>query len=156
MLKITLGGSDVNIVERFRYSKERVTTAAIEKMTALLTKLQQKAQARASGPYSTTGALESSILPPDVYISGYKIIGNIGWGEGVPYAQALEFGGKGPYPITATKKALLMLIEGEKVYARQIMHPPAPKKAFMSQSAEEMRAEIAEGIQEAVTGAISG
>lgn len=155
--RFDIGNSQLTLQERFRYSKEAVTNAAIEKMTSLLQQLRLKAQAYTKGPYSSKGDLAASIQEPDVFIQGYKIIGNIGYGEGLPYAVPLEKGGQSRYPIAAVnKKALMMMIDGKAVFAKYLsnLHPPAPRKAYMQHALDDMIGEIEAGLQEAVEGAL--
>jgi hypothetical protein len=157
MLKITLNGTDVVVEEKLRlFGGEKVLYAVWERMTQLLTKLQQRAVMKTSGPYSSTGALERSIQEPYVYIKDRRaVVGVITAGADVPYAWALEVGGAKQYPISTGKKALLFATLSEaRVFAKSVLHPPAPRKAYLGDSVQEMKDEIIEGLRDAVTGVV--
>ncbi len=102
---------------------------------------------------NVTGTLRRSITP-SVNASGAGIVlGRVG--TNVEYAAIHEFGGKTPPHVIEPKKAqaLAFFMGGKQVFAKRVNHPGSviPERSFMRTALEEMRPEIREEFQNALT-----
>jgi hypothetical protein len=99
-------------IAAYDLKSEKLLARLSERMTALMTKLQERARKNLSDTRSTkawvgaegspaaTGNLSDSIKNPKATVEGTTVVGSVDWGEGVPYAKIQEYGGiKGSYPI---------------------------------------------------------
>jgi hypothetical protein len=67
------------------------------------------------------------------------------------YGKVHEYGGQSAYVILpVTKKALRFLVGGKEVFAKSVLHPPLPQRAFMSPSLEENQDEMVQSLQETI------
>lgn len=153
----------------FLASRGPAVVAALKfKMDSLMLRLQQWIMERhLSAPegYSATmlhrrsGQLIRSIekLPTvqgdEGTVSGFvKGAGGVAW-----YGKIHEFGGIAPYLITAINaRALRFEINGEVIFRKSVMHPPAMARPFMSSSLQEMREAIIAELQTAGSTAFRG
>jgi hypothetical protein len=80
-----------------------------------------------------TGVLAGSVHATETTISATKISGAVEAASGPAfYGVAHEYGTTGPYEITAVRaRALQFVVGGREVYAKSVMHPAMPQRAFM-------------------------
>lgn len=73
-------------------------------------------------------------------------------------AWALEKGGKGFYPIEATKATVLRFFtkSGEKVFAKTVNHPPSQKFAYLATALEETEPLVPEKFREYIQAVFDG
>jgi hypothetical protein len=101
-LRLTYNNS---LLEALNSKTEKLLRALQERMTASMTKLQEKARENLADTRSpraqvSTGALSDSITNPRATVEGNEVIGRLDWGKDVPYAAIQEYGGrKAQYPI---------------------------------------------------------
>ena len=97
MINISFNGTDKQDISTFETKQQKVLAKLADRFTLSMQRLQEKAREKAAGPYSE-GALEDSIQAQPARIEGSTIIGNILWGEGIPYARTQELGSVDPRP----------------------------------------------------------
>ena len=99
-----------------------------------------------------TGMLASSVRVIPAKFSGTKIVGAIEAGRSAAlYAGVHEYGGSHAYQILSVKaRALSFVLDGRRVFAKSVLHPPARQRAFMRPSLDENAASIQEELSEAL------
>src|SRR5258708_4124488 len=148
MLKISfLGGSDQRLVEGLRAKGPAIIQVLMTKLNALIFILQSYIVSRKlSGQVLNrrTGVLAGSVRAIPAVLEGTKIVAAVEAAGGPAFYGAVhEYGGSGAYPIVATRaRALAFLMDGKKVFARSVMHPPAKVRPFMAPALEENAADI--------------
>ena len=137
---------------------DSLTSAVRDKVEELQAKLLAKVEANLSGDVlqSRTGALKSSVavaidLSADAF--GASIVS-----DGVPYAAIQEYGGHtAAHDIVPVKaRALAFAGAGGAVFARRVHHPGSviPARAPFGSALEALRAEIGDGLKQAVAEAL--
>lgn len=117
------------------------------KLTALLFQLQSYVVSqKLSGQILNrrTGILSGSIRANPATLEGTIISGNV-QGAGGPafYGAVHELGGSKEYSIVPVKaRALSFIRDGQRVFAKRVMHPPLRQRAFMGPSLDENAAKI--------------
>lgn len=74
-LKFTFSGTDVEVVAGLNSIVDKIGPALVEKMTLLMTKLQQKARAR-----TRVARVKASIRDPRAELQGTNVVGHLNWG----------------------------------------------------------------------------
>lgn len=159
MLSIEITGSR-ELAERFDRMPEEVRAALRRKITRLTLKLEEHVKTqKLSGQvlHTVSGRLKRSIHS-EVVDSGSMITGRVYSSGDVPYARIHEFGGKtAAHEIVATKaQALSFIMGGKRVFFRRVRHPGSvmPERSYLRSSLEDMRAEIVDGMVDAVREAV--
>lgn len=160
-LKFSLEGTEARLIASFESLSSRFLEALAKKMTIVMEKLQEKAQARAP---RISGKLQASIRNPRSEIAGTTILGTLEWGgsetttaDGSDYSQIVERGAK-PHvinPLTTKgtrshekgakrrfgKDHLAFYSErlGKAVFADYVFHPGVTGSHFMADSIQEMK-----------------
>lgn len=70
-LSFTFNGTDIQVVESFQFKSSRVVNALVEKMEAMMVKLQEKMQSK------TKGRVADSVRDPEAFVEGGKIVGTL-------------------------------------------------------------------------------
>lgn len=174
-LKLSLNNTDVQVVAALEVKNQRLITALVDRMTFLMTKLQQKiVTEKLSGQVLNrrSGTLAGSITNPEAHVDGTTITGSLQWGGGPAwYGRVHEFGGTRGYAINpiysraqqrkigkgtlAPFKVLRFISKsGQVVFAPYVFHPALPKRSFMESSLEEMKGEIISGLKSAIVGVL--
>lgn len=137
----------------------RLRVATEKKMIELTGALYEKVIENVSGKIlqTKTGQLRSSIfrfnnVENDVYV------GSVYVDPETPKAWALEKGGKGYYPIVATKAQVLHFFtkSGQEVFTKAVNHPPSREFAYMRTALEEMQELIPMGFKEYIQQVLGG
>lgn len=182
-LKLSLGNSAAEVVVGFESVSGRLQAALVEKMTALMTRLQQKAQAAAP---VRSGTLRDSIRNPQASAVGNKIIGTLEWGgpsttssykggKLFDYSQIVELGAVA-HPINplTTRGTRLhqknsprrfgsdilsnfydIYKESKFISATGVHHPGVTGTHFMGNALESMRSEIVSGLSQTINGVLA-
>ena len=154
MLNITVTG-DRELISRLAAMPDKVHRSLLRKVTALALALEAKIKEKLSGNVLNvvTGALRRSIASA-VEDTPTKVVGRDFSSGDVKYAAIHEFGGKtGAHDIIATKaQALAFMMGGKQVFAKSVHHPGSniPERSYMRSSLGDMRAEIVDGLKQAV------
>lgn len=171
--RITLEGTDTKVIFDIRRRIEVLNTVLMEKMTYLMTKLQNKAREKVSG------RIKNSIRNPRASVEGTAIIGTLDWGgeettvsnkggKAYDIARILEEGAKAHviHPLTlkgsrAHEKGAKRRFGkdtlhfysaklGKEVFADYVFHPGVPAAHFMRDTLAEMKGDIIEGLAQAI------
>lgn len=173
-LTFTFSGSDIKVVADLNTKLDRLAPALVEKMTLLMTRLQQKA--RANTPIAM---VKESIRDPRAEIQGSAVIGFLTWG-GTPttvsykggkefdIAQIFERGSRTHAINPLTTAGTRSHIKGEKrrfganilhfysggkeVFARYAFPKGIPAQHFMENAVNSMKTEFAEGLLQTIRG----
>ena len=154
--------------ENLRTSVPRVLQVLRVKLNALLFLLQSKTVTeKLSGQMlkRRTGNLARSVRVSPAEIDGTRISGAVlAGGSTAFYGKFYEdvaAGGTGGVPhswtIMATKaRALAFMMDGKKVFAKSVMHPPLATRPFASSTLTEMSEQIRAELQAAADGELKG
>lgn len=175
MLKFSFNGSDVRVVAALQVKNERLVEALVQKMTFLMTRLQQKVQGETLPRVTTrrSGKLSDSITNPRAEAVGETIVGKLSWAGGSAwYGRVFERGrrayainplgtkgsiknirphGKGT-PRRFGQNVLSWVENGQRYYYPAVFIPAMTPHPFMAPALEEMRGEIVSGLRSAVLG----
>lgn len=126
----------------------KMRRAISRKMTELTILLYEKVQENLAGKILQTksGQLLSSVEYERERMTEGVITGSVFINPETPKAFALEFGGKGNYPIVPTKSSVLRFISkgGATVFASSVDHPPSRKFGYLQHALEEIELRIPE------------
>ena len=155
MIRLTFNNTDKLVVNWVQSKGNQLIDALQNKMSYLMILLQQKiVREKLSGQVlkHRSGKLAGSIVAYPATLEEGEIIGKVeGAGGPAWYGRVHEFGGSSSYPIVAVnKKALHFFIGSKEVFAKRVLHPPLPQRAFMAPSLAEMKPEIVNGLAETV------
>ena len=154
MLSVALEGTT-----RLDSLGRRLRVATGKKMEELTELAYQKVIENLSGKVlqKRTGALAASIRKEN-HVEGDFYLGLVFPAPADAKAFALEKGGKGYYPIVATKASVLhfFMKSGTEVFAKSVDHPPSKEFAYLRLAAEEMEAIVPEGFREAIRVVLDG
>ncbi len=155
MLKISfIANSDTRLVEALKAKGPAIVRVLMSKVNELMIQLQsyivsQKLSGQALK--RQTGVLAGSIRYVPATLEGTSIVGAVeGAGGPAWYGTLYEdvsAGGTGgvshSWTITATKaRALSFLVDGKRLYRRNVTHPALSARPYMTPSLEENAAEI--------------
>jgi hypothetical protein len=113
IISFSFDGSDTRAVAALRVTNERLTVMLLEKMTFLMTRLQEKIRGKI---HSVSGKLSSSIDNPRAEVEGTNIVGKLDVGktaiseDGFNYTMAVEKGIEKEYEIHP------LAVEGTRMY----------------------------------------
>jgi hypothetical protein len=138
----------------------RVRGAFKAKFTKAITALHAKAIENVSGKILQvkTGQLRDSIKK-ESDSSSDPMIGSVFVDPVTPKALALEYGGKGSYPIDPINGMWLKFYWeriGEVVFLDHVNHPPSHEYRYLGEAMDEMQSKIPIEFQEALLNAIAG
>lgn len=130
--------------------------ALLQRMTYLAIKFQQYVQTqKLSGQAlnQRSGKLIGSVRVIPAAVVGSNVEATVEAAGGPAwYGKVHEFGGKGSYVIEAVNaKSLAFNTVNGMIFRKRVVHPPAAERSFMRTSAEELRGEISESLQEVVS-----
>lgn len=176
-LRVTYGDTDVRVAIAFKQKTDVMMTRLTEKMTYLMTRLQEKARGNIN---SRSGKLAEGIENPRAHTQGNQVIGELDWGRGdsAPYAKTVEdgfnkmiainpkaaigayrggfaFGAYRPaHGATKAKSALMFYSSrlGKKVFADFVFRPPIVGQHFMARAVTEMKAEYVAELKATING----
>lgn len=146
MIRIEFKG-DVEFIERIRSKGPRLVQVLTVKLNQLMAQLSNYiVSQKLSGQVLNrrTGILAGSVHPVLASQAGTDLVAAVeSSAPPATYGRVHEYGGTRAYPIVATKaRALAFLMDGKKVFARSVTHPPAKERSFMRSSLLDMKAEI--------------
>lgn len=134
-------------------------SAIPNKLDILDTELQRRIVTNLQGPIlrQLTGKAAASVEMIPAEIQGDVISGSVRAGGGVaPYLRPQEDGTQGPYEITPTSsKALMFLLEGKTIFAKNVIHPGLPARRPVGQTFDDFQPIIQEQL-EAIPNEIGG
>lgn len=166
-LKLSFNQTDIRVALSLKAKNNTLMDRLVPKMTYLMSRLQQKAQANIN---SKSGDLAAGIQNPRAKEEGNKVIGELDWGLGAsePYARVQEYGGikemyainpkagvgayrggfafgkyREAHPARAAKQNLAWVgPDGKWVYRKFVFHPKVQGQHFMANAVEQMRQEF--------------
>jgi hypothetical protein len=163
MLKISfINNSDQRLVETLRTKGPAIVRAIVSKLNELMISLQSYiVSSKLSGQalQRRTGTLAGSVRYIPAVLEGTTITGAVEGAGGPAWYGSLyedtDAGGTGGVPhswlITASKaRALSFLVDGKRVFARSVMHPPLVARPFMTPALDENAADIEAQLRAAV------
>jgi len=146
MIKIEFKG-DVSFLAKMRGRPPRILQMLMGRLNQLMSQLSAYiVSQKLSGQVlkRQTGRLAASVHP--VFAkreAGVLVAGVESSAPPAFYGHVHEYGGSHAYAIVATKaRALAFMMDGRKVFAQSVSHPPAKVRAFMGPSFEENKARI--------------
>lgn len=155
MLTVTV--DDSKLIQQLDAMPQKIATALYRTIFTLALKLQRhvivdKLQGQVLKHRS--GNLQRSIQN-DVTQSPHSVIGRVFSSGDVKYAAIHEFGGRTPPHVILPKNgdALKFMMNGKTVFAKKVNHPGSvmPERSFMRSSLRDMRPEIIDSIERAVS-----
>ena len=154
MLEISLEGTT-----RLDSIGRRLRVATEKKMIELTGLMYEKVIENLSGKIlnKQSGQLVSSVHQENS-ANGDFYLGSVYISPITEKALALEKGGKGYYPIIATKASVLHFFtkNGAEVFTKSVNHPPSREFAYMRTALEEMSPLVPRGFQEYIQGVLDG
>lgn len=180
-ITFTFSGTDLKVVADLNTKLDRLAPALVEKMTLLMTKLQQKARDN-----TRIGSVKESIRDPRAEIDGTKVIGYLTWGGepttvsykgGKSFDIALIFeqgtkqhainplgakgqlGGRRLHHVAGSKKrigadVLHFYVGGKDVFARYAFPKGIVAEHYMEKAVSSMKVQFAEGLLQTIKGVI--
>lgn len=137
----------------------RLRVATEKKMIQLTGMLYDKVIENVSGKIlqKQSGELASSIKQ-QLDLVGETMLGSVFVDPANDKAWVLEKGGKGYYPIVATKAQVLHFFtkSGTEVFTKSVHHPPSREFAYMRTALEEMTELVPQGFQEYIRAVLDG
>lgn len=126
----------------------------MSKMYYLMQRLKDRIQTveLAGGVLNRQSGHLADSVRASMEIRGGVIVGKVtAGGPSAPYGAIHMQGGQGYYLIyPAEKKALAFMFNGEKTVLRGVLHPPLPKRDFMTPAQNAMEDEIYQGLADGV------
>jgi hypothetical protein len=130
---------------------ERLKMALVEKMASLTEMMWSKVIENVSGKLLQTksGDLKRAVKKAPIEVQGNSIVGTVFVEPAGPKEYALEFGGKGTYPISPKNAMVLSWLEGDSRIFRLYVsrHPAAKDYGYLREALEEMRSIVPEQLQ---------
>jgi phage gpG-like protein len=152
MLQLSFNETDQRVLVALRAKGPQIVQALLVKMNALMLRLQAKIvgeKLQGQVLHHRTGKLAGSIRAIPAVLEGTMIVGAVeGAGGPAFYGRIHEFGG-----VFNVKGHMVTQVFGKKVKAPHESKPYTatfPERSFMRTSLEEMRAQIFEGLTQAV------
>jgi hypothetical protein len=154
MLEISLEGTT-----RIDSIGRHLRVATEKKMIELTDLMYEKVMENVSGKIlnKQTGQLAGSIHKENAS-AGDFYLGSVYVSPVTDKAWVLEKGGKGYYPITATKASVLHFFSksGEEVFTKSVNHPPSKEFAYLRRALEEMEDVVPRGFRDYIQTVLDG
>lgn len=159
VIKMSLDGSDVEVVAALRLTNTRLIEAATTKMTFLMNKVEEKL--RSGGPRTIPDILATNLKNQGAENEGGNIIGTMSWaGRTDQYAiNPLTQAGTRKHRKGEVRRRGQDVLHffwqkaGKEVYLKYIFHPPFPGTDIISEAFLAMKGEFIQGLTEAISGA---
>jgi phage gpG-like protein len=155
-VQVTFEVDDRKLEARLAGMPAALQKALVAKLTVLTTKLENHIKAdKLSGQVLNvrTGALRRSIFST-VQVAPNQVVGTVASSSDVKYGAIHEFGGTIDIPeIVPTKaQALHFVMNGKDVFAKRVRAHTVhmPERSFMRSALADTRAEIEQGVRQAV------
>jgi hypothetical protein len=147
------------IPENIRDLDGRLTAALAAKTEKLTEVVYTKVRENLSGKILQTksGQLLGSVQTK-TDTAAFPMTGDVFMDPATPKAGALEHGGRGDYPIVATKATVLAYIAegGAKRFAKRVTHPPSKAFGYLRSVFEEMQTTVADEYRSTIEEVING
>jgi len=155
---------------RMRERGPEIIAVLTQKMNALMIALQSKVVGQTIPQFFKSAPnISGSVQLNPAHVEGTKIVGSVQAGgprttkitlhsgAEVDYAAVQEYGVPHGWTILPfEKKALAFLLDGKRVIAKSVFHPPLAARPFMRSALEQMTPSITDGLTRAFKEALGG
>jgi hypothetical protein len=151
----TITDSAANVIEYVEAKKTLARQVLADRIDLVNGMMADRVRSNLSG--DVLNAVSSKLMGtvrqiPTRFLGSSIIAGSVtAGGAEAPYGIYFEEGGTHSYKILPIHgKVLAFMVEGQKVFARAVTHPPTPFKPWFGPAAEEFQAYMAQQLQAAM------
>ena len=143
----TITDSAANVVEYLEAKKILAQSVIVSRVDAVNTMMADMVRSNLSGEVLKIGnrkLYDTVRQRPARFLGGNLVSGTVtAGGPEAPYGVYFEEGGLGPFEIIPKfKRVLMFMMEGEKIFAKLVHHPPIPLKPWFGPAVDWASAEM--------------